>query len=65
MEDPDVFVIPSVESVTNGTYLISRNLYMYTPDAPTGIIKEYINWIHSSEAQKIVAELGFVPILSE
>lgn len=65
LEDPDVFVIPSVESVANGTYLISRNLYMYTPDAPTGIIKEYINWIHSAEAQEIVAELGFVPILSE
>jgi phosphate transport system substrate-binding protein len=65
LETPDVFVIPSVASVTNGTYLISRNLYMYTPDVPAGIIMEYIDWVHSEEAQKIVAELGFVPISSE
>lgn len=63
LEEPDFYVLPSVASVADGTYLISRNLYMYTPDVPTGVVKEYIDWILSSEAQKIVSELGFVPIL--
>ena len=65
LEEPDFFVLPSVASVADGTYLISRNLYMYTPDVPTGVVKEYIDWILSSEAQEIVSALGFVPILDE
>jgi phosphate transport system substrate-binding protein len=56
------FVIPSAESVNNGTYPISRDLYMYTAGEPTGIIKIYLDWIRSPEAQKIVKDLGFVPI---
>ena len=36
---------------------------MYTNGEPTGIVKEYLDWILSDEAQLIVAELGFVPVL--
>lgn len=56
------YIIPSSESVTNGEYPIARDLYMYTPGAPTGATKDYLDWILSSQAQKIVTELGFVPI---
>jgi phosphate transport system substrate-binding protein len=35
---------------------------MYTAGEPTDIIKEYLDWILSPEAQEIVLELGFVPI---
>lgn len=63
LETPDVFILPSLETVSNNTYLISRNLYMYTLDIPTGAEKEYVDWIFSSEAQQIVNELGFIPIL--
>jgi len=65
LEKPDDYVLPSVSSVSDGTYLISRNLYMYTPDVPTGIVKDYIDWILGPDAQKIVSELGFVPILNQ
>jgi len=51
--------------VTNNTYVISRSLYMYTPDVPSGAVKTYLEWILSPEAQKIVKELGFVPISSQ
>jgi phosphate transport system substrate-binding protein len=37
---------------------------MYTAGEPTGAVKEYIAWILSTEAQDIVVELGFVPILA-
>ena len=61
---PNKFIIPSVESVSNGSYPISRNLYMYTQNTPTGALKDYLDWIQSPDAQKIVASLGFVPITS-
>jgi phosphate transport system substrate-binding protein len=59
----DPFILPSVETVNSGTYPVARDLYMYTGHAPTGIVKEYLDWIVSADAQKIVANLGFVPIL--
>jgi len=57
------YVLPSVETVNNGQYPISRDLYMYTrADAPQTVL-DYLAWIVSPEAQKIVTRLGFVPIL--
>jgi phosphate transport system substrate-binding protein len=58
----DPYVLPSIASVNDKTYAIARDLYMYTAGEPTGAIKDYLDWIVSPEAQKIVAELGFVPI---
>lgn len=60
-QTPDNYVIPSAETVTNNTYLISRDLYMYTQNKPTGAIKAYLDWIFTPDAQSIVKELGFVP----
>ncbi|MFV1950123.1 MAG: PstS family phosphate ABC transporter substrate-binding protein, partial [Anaerolineales bacterium] len=62
IRDGGEYILPSAESVNNGKYPIARDLYMYTNGQPTGIIKEYLDWIMSSEAQLIVTELGFVPI---
>ncbi len=55
------YVLPSIPTVNDKTYPIARDLYMYTDGEPTGIVKEYLDWILDSEAQEIVAELGFVP----
>lgn len=63
-DDDSPYVLPSEESVNNLTYPIARDLYMYTAGQPSGLIQAYLNWILSSEAQAIVKELGFVPILS-
>ncbi len=56
------YVLPSAETVNNGSYPIARDLYMYTRSEPQGAIKDYLDWILSPEAQTIVTELGFVPI---
>lgn len=56
------FVLPSIATVNDKTYPIARDLYMYTNGEPTGIVKEYLDWILSAEAQQIVADLGFVPV---
>ena len=58
------YVLPSEESVNNLTYPIARDLYMYTAGQPSNEIQAYLNWIMSTEAQAIVKELGFVPILA-
>lgn len=56
------FIFPSAETVNSGQYPIARDLYMYTNGEPEGFIKDYLDWILSDDAQKIVTELGFVPI---
>ena len=61
----DEYIIPSADTVNNQTYPIARDLYMYTAGLPTGIVKDYIDWIFTSDAQAIVNELGFVPILPQ
>ncbi len=56
------YVLPSADTVNDGSYPIARDLYMYTAGQPTGVIKAYLDWILSPVAQAIVTELGFVPI---
>ena len=53
---------PNLANVIAKTYPIARPLYMYSLGEPTGEAKAYLDWILSSEGQKIVEELGFVPV---
>ena len=64
-EQGGAYVLPSIATVNDKTYPIARDLYMYTNGEPTGIVKTYLDWILSSEAQQIVADLGFVPALPD
>ena len=61
-QEGGAYVLPSIPTVNDKTYPIARDLYMYTDGEPTGIVKDYLDWILDSEAQEIVAELGFVPV---
>ena len=63
-DEDSPFVLPSEDSVNDLTYPIARDLYMYTAGQPSGAIQAYLNWILTPEAQAIVEELGFVPILT-
>ncbi|MDP4281132.1 MAG: phosphate ABC transporter substrate-binding protein [Bacteroidota bacterium] len=54
--------LPTSENVKNGKYPISRYLYMYMCNRPTGEIKKYIDWILSPEGQKLVVEMGYFPV---
>ncbi|MGQ9493811.1 MAG: phosphate ABC transporter substrate-binding protein [Anaerolineae bacterium] len=55
------YVLPSMETVNDGTYPIARPLYMYTAGEPRGQIKAYLDWI-LSDGQVLVSQLGFVPL---
>jgi phosphate transport system substrate-binding protein len=50
------------ENVLAGTYPIARHLYLLTKGNATGLAKEFIEYIQSSEGQAIVKEDGFVPL---
>jgi len=55
------FVLPSVGTVNDGSYPISRPLYMYTAGEPEGTVKAYLQWL-LTEGQEQVLRLGFVPL---
>jgi len=64
-KDPGAaYILPTPETVIGNTYPIARDLYMYTNGAPSGAVEEYINWIFTPDAQNIVSELGFIPIVN-
>jgi phosphate transport system substrate-binding protein len=56
------FILPSVETVNQGTYPIARELYIYSAGEPNDATRAYLDWIMSSGGQEIVKENGFVPI---
>jgi phosphate transport system substrate-binding protein len=53
---------PTVATAKNNTYPITRPLLIYSAGEPTDKIKAFLFWIHSNEGQKVVLELGYVPI---
>lgn len=55
-------VLPSLATVKDKTYVVSRPLYNYTAGDPTGVVKAYLDFVMSTEGQQIVAQLGFVPV---
>ncbi len=58
-EDPTV--MPNLETAMDGSYKLVRPLLYYTNGAPTGIIKEFIDYCLSAEGQAKVIEVGYVP----
>ena len=59
--DEGPYFLPTIETVNEKSYPIARDLYMYTRGQPTGVVQAYLAWVLSPEAQRIVADLGFVP----
>jgi phosphate transport system substrate-binding protein len=53
---------PTVENVVSRTYPIARPLLMITRGTPSGLAKDYIDFILSLQGQKIVSDEGFVPV---
>ena len=55
------YVLPSIPTVNDGSYPISRSLYMYTAGEPGGQVKTYLDWV-LGPGQGLVSKLGFVPL---
>ena len=52
----------SLETVLDGTYSLSRGLFMYSNGEPTAEKAAYLEWILSDAGQAVVKEQGFVPL---
>jgi phosphate transport system substrate-binding protein len=57
------YILPSIATVNDKSYPVARDLYMYTAGQPSGAVKTYLDWIVSPDAQTVVVDLGFVPIV--
>jgi len=56
-------IAPDENTVAAGTYPISRVLHFFTKGEPTGLTKEYIDFVLSSKIQdEVVRDAGFLPI---
>lgn len=55
-------VLPSIPTVHDKSYPISRPMFMYTPGTPSPAAKTYIDWILSEAGQMIVEKTGYVPL---
>ncbi len=53
---------PSVENAKNETYPIVRPLYFYYENNSEKIVKPFIDYVFSTEGQKIVSEIGFITV---
>lgn len=55
-------VAPNEATIKDNSYPITRYLYMYVRNRPTGAVKGYIDWILSPEGQALVAKVGYYPV---
>lgn len=55
-------VAPSIDSVLDSSYPISRPLFMYTIGEPTGRTKDYLDWILSDDGQRVLQARGYPPL---
>jgi phosphate transport system substrate-binding protein len=61
-DDKSPAYLPTAETIKNKTYPITRYLYMYLGSKPTGATKKYIDWILSTEGQKVCTDVGYFPL---
>jgi phosphate transport system substrate-binding protein len=61
-DDNSPAYLATAETIKNNQYPITRYLFMYLRNKPTGAMKSYIDWILSPEGQKLVVEMGYFPV---
>lgn len=55
-------IAPSIATVHDKTYAISRPLYMYTSGEPSPVAGKYLTWIMSKAGQDILEKSGYIPL---
>ncbi len=55
-------VMPTVQAIKDGTYLLHRHLYFYTFGDPKPGAKAFIDFAKSAAGQKVAQENGFIPL---
>jgi phosphate transport system substrate-binding protein len=52
----------NVENTLQKTYPIARPMYMYSAGSPSGPLRKYLSWIMSDAGQKVVGDIGYIPL---
>jgi phosphate transport system substrate-binding protein len=60
--DDQPAVAPSIDSVLDKSYPISRPLFMYTIGEAHDATKAYLDWIVSDAGQRVLMDLGYPPL---
>lgn len=55
-------IAPTIENITNGSYPLSRGLYLCTFAEPTPLADEFIDFVRGPEGQKVAEGLGFITL---
>jgi phosphate transport system substrate-binding protein len=55
-------VEPKLETAKDGSYPISRFLYIYSAGEPKGLAKDFVTWVVSDAGQKVVSDVGYFPL---
>jgi len=55
-------IVPTIESVMDGSYAISRTLWMITNGNPDSSEQAFLNFVLSDEGQRIVEDVHFIPV---
>ena len=58
-------VEPTMENATSGKYPLSRFLNIYSAGEPTGVAKQYLDFVLSDDGQKVVEGVGYYPLPKE
>ena len=58
-------VEPAETNVANGTYPVSRYLYLYWVSNASPDIEKFVQWATSAEGQKLVQNVGYFPLPSQ
>jgi phosphate transport system substrate-binding protein len=53
---------PTLENVKSGQYPLSRYLFWYLRNKPTGDLKKLVDFVLSAEGQEIVSKVGYFPV---
>lgn len=61
-DEGKTYIQPSVENAKNKTYPIVRPLYYYYDQKAEATVKQFIDYVLSPTGQKIVAEIGYIPV---
>ncbi len=55
-------VLPSEQAIRDGTYPITRYLFLITTNRPRGEVQRFIDWAQGPAGQAVVREVGFVAL---
>ena len=55
-------IAPTVENIRNGSYPYTVDVYMVTREHPTVETQQLVNWFLSPQGQRLVQDVGYVPL---